>query len=108
MIAHLYDLRSEMEDADGSFVDAFAEDWRSCELSPKQKALLLYVEKLTDTPQKCTEEDIVALREQGWQEEAIFDAIQVCSYFNYINRIANGLGVDEEKWLDALGRKRAQ
>ena len=40
--------------------------------------------------------DIAALRESGWGDEDIHDAAQVVSYFNYINRIADSLGVDPE------------
>lgn len=43
--------------------------------------------------------DADALREQGLDDEAIHDAIQVISYFNYINRVAEGVGTDlEPEW----------
>jgi alkylhydroperoxidase family enzyme len=41
-------------------------------------------------------EDVDALRAHGWKDPAIHDAIQVVSYFNYINRVADGVGVDDE------------
>lgn len=69
-------------------------------------ALLAYAEKLTLAPSSCEQEDIDELRNLSWSDEAIHDAVQVCSYFNYINRIAEGLGVDDETWLDAVGRAR--
>jgi alkylhydroperoxidase family enzyme len=47
---------------------------------------------------------VTALRAAGWDDRAIHDAVQVCAYFNYINRIAEGLGVDHEDWLDDVGR----
>lgn len=67
-------------------------------------ALLAYTEKLTLSPVGVGAEDIDQLRDLGWSDSAIHDAVQVCSYFNYINRIANGLGVDDEAWLSALGK----
>ena len=67
-------------------------------------ALLSYAEKLTETPAACDQGDVDALRALAWSDAAIHDAVQVCSYFNYINRIANGLDVDDETWLDARGR----
>ena len=85
-------------------VDRFAEDWRGAGLEPQVQALLFYCEKLTRRPADCGAQDISDLRDLGWTDRAINDAIQVCSYFNYINRIAEGLGVDDEAWLDALGR----
>lgn len=68
-------------------------------------ALLTYVEQLTRTPAECNQADVDHLR-SFWSDVAIHDAVQVCSYFNYINRIANGLGVDDETWLDAMGQVR--
>jgi uncharacterized peroxidase-related enzyme len=89
---------------DQDIVDRFAADWRSADLDAPTVALLDHAEKLTISPSSCNEEDIEALRAVGWSDRAINDAVQVCAYFNYINRIAEGLGVDDEEWLDALGR----
>lgn len=55
-------------------------------------------------PSSCEEADIQHLRDAGWDDRAISDAVQVCAYFNYINRVADGLGVDDEEWLDDAGR----
>ena len=52
--------------------------------------------KLTHTPAEVTQGDIDRLRELGLSDPAISDATQVIAYFNYINRIADGLGVDLE------------
>jgi alkylhydroperoxidase family enzyme len=47
-------------------------------------------------------EHVEALRAHGWDDAAIHDAIQVIAYFNYINRIAEGVGVDPEpEWQEA-------
>ena len=43
--------------------------------------------------------DLDLLRAQGLADTAIHDAVQVISYFNYINRVADALGVDLEKWM---------
>lgn len=48
--------------------------------------------------------DVEALRATGWDDRAVHDATQVCSYFNYINRIADALGVHPEDWMDLQGR----
>jgi alkylhydroperoxidase family enzyme len=50
-----------------------------------------------------TESDVAALRSRGLSDRAIHDATQVISYFNYINRIADGLGIVPEDWIDELG-----
>ena len=55
-----------------------------------------YGEQLTRAPDSVTVDDIDRLRDAGWDDRAIHDAAQVVSYFNYINRVADGLGVDPE------------
>jgi hypothetical protein len=44
------------------------------------------------------------LRSVGWSDLAIHDAVQVISYFNYINRVADALGVEPEKGFPHWGR----
>lgn len=68
------------------------------------RALLEYTEKLTRTPSACTQADVDELRAVGWDDKAISDAVEICAFFNYINRVADGLGVDPEEWLDEVGR----
>lgn len=52
--------------------------------------------KLTKTPGQMSSEDVSDLRNLGLSDRAIHDATQTVAYFNYINRIADGLGVDLE------------
>ena len=85
-------------------VDRFAVDWRSAGLDEATQALLRFTEKLTMRPTECGKADVEALRAAGWDDRGIHDATQVCSYFNYINRIADALGVQPEDWLDEVGR----
>jgi alkylhydroperoxidase family enzyme len=61
--------------------------------------MLRYVEKLTRTPGEMTESDVVALRDVGFTERDILDICAVASYYAYVNRIADGLGVQMETWL---------
>jgi alkylhydroperoxidase family enzyme len=45
------------------------------------------------------QEDVDALRAHGLSDEAIHDAVQVISYFNYVNRVADAIGIeDEPEW----------
>ena len=71
-------------------------DYRSARLSPADRALCDYAIKLTRTPAAINQSDIDALRSHGLCDRAINDAAQVIAFFNYINRIADGLGVDLE------------
>jgi uncharacterized peroxidase-related enzyme len=98
----LHDLRLEV--ADQEMLDRFAEDWRTAGLDDATQALLAFAEKLTATPSACTADDIERLRVVGWDDCAVHDAVQVCAYFNYINRVAGALGVHPEDWIDEVGR----
>jgi uncharacterized peroxidase-related enzyme len=63
------------------------------------RALCDYAVKLTAAPAAVGLEDADALRAHGWDDAAIHDAIQVIAYFNYINRIAEAVGIeDEPEW----------
>jgi len=50
-------------------------------------------------PSDMSPGDLDLLRRQGFSDTAIHDAVQVISYFNYINRVADALGVDLEDWM---------
>ena len=77
-------------------VTRVVEDYRTAGLDPADQALCDYAAKLTRTPSEMRSGDVEMLRAQGFRDEAIHDAAQVISYFNYINRIADGLGIDPE------------
>ena len=52
--------------------------------------------KLTLTPASVTSDDVQGLRDAGFDDTAILDICQVTSYYNYVNRLADGLGVELE------------
>ena len=61
--------------------------------------MLDYAVKLTLTPGKVDEGDVARLRDVGFDQTAILDICQVVSYFNFVNRLADGLGVElEDYW----------
>ncbi len=55
-----------------------------------------YAEKLTRSPAQASRQDVERLRALGWDDRAILDTTQATAYFNYVNRIAQGLGVEPE------------
>ncbi|HEY5623942.1 MAG TPA: alkylhydroperoxidase, partial [Gammaproteobacteria bacterium] len=72
------------------------------EFSGKYLALLQYVERLTIDVTNMNEGDVVACREAGADDAEILETNQVCGYFNYVNRLLNGLGVTTDG--DVIGR----
>lgn len=59
-------------------------------------ALMRYAEKLTLTPGKMAKTDVEGLRREGLDDGQILEANQIIGYFNYVNRLLNGLGVTTE------------
>jgi alkylhydroperoxidase family enzyme len=56
---------------------------------------------VTQAPASVDPETIEGLRARGWSDAGIHDAIQVISFFNYINRVADAVGIDAEpEWND--------
>ena len=79
-----------------ALVEAVKHDWRTAPLTPLDRLLCEYAEKLTRAPADCGRTDVEALRAAGLDDRAIHDAVQVIAYFNYINRVAEALGTDPE------------
>ena len=75
---------------------AVSADWRTAELAPRDRALCAFAERLTRAPARMAAGDLEELRGLGFSEAALHDAIQVVSYFNYINRVADAVHVDLE------------
>jgi len=59
-------------------------------------AVVAYAEKLTTAPSEITESDIDALRAAGFDDLEILDLNNIVAYYNYVNRVANGLGLRSE------------
>ncbi len=74
----------------------FATTWPEYDLDPKTRALLGYAKKLTETPSLVDDADIEALRSAGWDEQGIYEATALISWFNFSGRqeAAAGLGMD--------------
>jgi uncharacterized peroxidase-related enzyme len=82
-------------------VAALKSDFRAADIDARDGAMLAYAEKLTREPCACSREDVDALREHGFSDADILDVVQVAGYYNYVNRMACGLGVElEPYWED--------
>jgi uncharacterized peroxidase-related enzyme len=97
-LSHAYDFGQESHNAVVARQLVF--DYREAALPAADRALCDYAIKLTLAPGEMTEHDVDVLRKHGLTDEQITVAAQVIGYFNYITRIAQGLGVDHEPWMD--------
>ena len=80
-------------------LDALKGDYAKADLPSADRAMLDYALKLTAQPQKMNAEDVEALRAEGLDDRAIHDLCAVTAYFAFVNRMADGLGVElEERW----------
>ena len=78
---------------DDAKLEMFIEEYRAIDLSPKMEAVLDYADKLTKTPHAMIEDDVQRLRDCGLADEDILAINLIASYFNFVNRVALGLGV---------------
>ena len=79
-----------------AYVEALVAGDSALEMSPADRAMLDYAIKLTRTPQRMTQEDVDALRKHGFDDRAVHDICCVTAYFAFVNRVADGLGVELE------------
>jgi uncharacterized peroxidase-related enzyme len=101
MESHEKDLRSAVENDEQR--RAIQEDYRTAGLTAREVALLDYAVKLTKDPQGVSRADLDALRKAGYSDEQLVDAVQCIGYFNFINRVLDGLGVDPEPGMRYAG-----
>jgi alkylhydroperoxidase family enzyme len=77
-------------------VKALQSDYRSAPISEQDRTMLDYVIKLTKDATKCSPEDHAKLRAVGFDDRGILQITLIASWFNYINRAADALGVGRE------------
>ncbi len=78
---------------DESLSESVKKDYKTAELAHCDRVMLDYVDKLTRHPARVQREDVDALREVGFDDTAILQINLIASWFNYINRVADGLGI---------------
>ncbi len=87
-------------------------DYRNANLDPQTRAMLDYATKLTREPTSMQQYDVIALRETGLADEQILSVVLITCNFNFMTRLADGLGVEVPKerqkyvetWLDSPAR----
>ena len=95
------------ESGDASLAETVASG-RFDQLDERMAALCHYAVKLTTDPHAMEQGDLEDLRRTGLDDRGIVDANQVVSYFNYVNRVADGLGIElEQSWSEEVRRPRS-
>jgi uncharacterized peroxidase-related enzyme len=77
-------------------------------IDEKTRHILRFAEKLTRSAHQMTEDDINTLREVGCSDEDIFEAVAVTSLFNYMDRMADGLGAPVEGFQEMMTKMLKQ
>jgi len=81
---------------DKDLVDALEKDYTTAPVTPQERVMLDYVVKLTKDATKVWKDDHEGLRAAGFDDKAILQITLIASWFNYINRVADALGVGRE------------
>ena len=81
---------------DEDLVEALKKDYTTAPITAQERAMLDYVVKLTGDATKIRKDDHERLRTVGFDDTAILQITLIASWFNYINRVADSLGVGRE------------
>ncbi len=82
---------------DKSLVEALERDYTAAAVTPQKRVMLDYVVKVTKDATKVLKDDHDKLRSAGFEDKAILQITLIASWFNYINRVADALGVGREE-----------
>jgi uncharacterized peroxidase-related enzyme len=77
-------------------VEALERDYTTAPITPQERVMVDYVVKLTEDATTVRKDDHERLRAVGFDDQAILQITLIASWFNYINRVADSLGVGRE------------
>ncbi len=89
-------------------LQALLEDVDQAPVEPALKPVLHYVRILTERPAAARDAHTAAIRDAGWDDRAIHDAVAVCALFNMMNRLVEGMGVQSSELIRQDQRARNQ
>ena len=69
-------------------------------LSAAERALLDYVTRVTEAAYRTTDEDVQKLRDHGWTEPQIAEAVYITAMFAFFNRVADAFGISSQGYLE--------
>ena len=68
-------------------------------LTPAERALLEYVKLITEASHRSSREDVERLRDAGWSEDQIAEAVYITAMFAFFNRVADAFGIAPQDYL---------
>ena len=77
-------------------MSALQEDYRTAPITEQERVMLDYVAQVTRDATRISREDHARLREAGFDDRGILQITLIASWFNYINRVADALGVGRD------------
>ena len=72
-------------------------------LTPAERALLDYVTRVTEAAYRTTDQDVQQLRDHGWTEPQIAEAVYITAMFAFFNRVADAFGIAPQGYLEMNG-----
>jgi uncharacterized peroxidase-related enzyme len=81
---------------DDGLIAALRADYTTAPITEQERVMLDFVVKLTKDATKCSPKDHEALRAVGFDDQGILQITLIAAWFNYINRVADALGVGRE------------
>ncbi len=82
-------------------------DLDAADITPAERLLLEFVSTLTEHPSQTTDEQVQGLRDAGWTDAQIAEAVYDAAWFNLVNRVANAFGIIPPKSMEPDGPPRA-
>lgn len=89
---------------DPVLAETIAQNWRSADLPPRQRAMLEFASMLTEAPAIASEDDRQALREAGFSDRDIWDIASVAAFFNMSNRLASAVDMRPNRAYHGMAR----
>jgi uncharacterized peroxidase-related enzyme len=87
-----------------ALVDQVATDWRKADLSPRQRAMIAFAVKLAARPQDVDDDDLEALRQEGFADDEIWEIGAITAFFAMSNRLAHLSALRPNDEFHLLGR----
>ena len=81
---------------DEELVSALQDDYKTAAITKQDRIMLDYVSQLTRDATRISQQDHERLRDAGFDDQAILQITLIASWFNYINRVADALGVGRD------------